>query len=78
MCNMKALSLVVRKLWPRLQFFNSRSNFNVKVTRSKIMVHVKGLVTRNTHVQFESPISSGCKVMAKVKVLFMRRRRRRR
>ena len=32
------------------------------------MYHVKGLVTRNTHVQYESPISSGKKVMAKVKV----------
>ena len=30
--------LLVRKLWPRLKFFKSRSNFNVKVTRSKIMV----------------------------------------
>ena len=30
--------------------------------------HVKGLVTRNTHMQYESPISSGKKVMAKVKV----------
>ena len=30
--------------------------------------HVKGLVTRNTHVQYESPITCGKKVMAKVKV----------
>ena len=30
--------------------------------------HVKGLVSRNTHVQYESIISSGLKVMAKVKV----------
>ena len=29
---------------------------------------MKGLVTRNTHVQYESPISSSKKVMAKVKV----------
>ena len=28
----------------------------------------KGLVTWNTHVQYESPISSGSKVIAKVKV----------
>ena len=33
MCNMKALSLLVRKLWLRLKFFKSRSNFKVKVTR---------------------------------------------
>ena len=29
---------------------------------------MKGLVTRNTHVQYESPITCGKKVMAKVKV----------
>ena len=34
--NMKALPLLVRKLWPRLKFFKSRSIFKVKVTRSKI------------------------------------------
>ena len=38
MCNMKALSLLVLKLWPRLKFFKSRSNLKVKVTRSKILV----------------------------------------
>ena len=31
MCNMKALSLLVRRFWPRLMFFKSRSNFKVKV-----------------------------------------------
>ena len=40
--NMKALPLLVRKLWPRLKvFFESRSNFKVKVTRSKILVPVE-------------------------------------
>ena len=36
----------------------------------KLGYHVKGLVTRNTHVQYESPITSGLKVtvMANVKV----------
>ena len=29
--------------------------------------HVKGLVTRNTHVQYESPITCGKKFMSKVK-----------
>ena len=38
------------------------------MSRSKFRYHVKGLVTRNTHVQYESPISCGKKVMAKVKV----------
>ena len=34
----------------------------------KLRYQVKGLVTRNTHVQYESSITSGLKVMAKVKV----------
>ena len=34
----------------------------------KLWYQVKGLVTRNTHVQYESPITSGLKVMAKVQV----------
>ena len=38
MWNMKALSLMVQKLWLRLKFLKSRSNLKVKVTRSKIMV----------------------------------------
>ena len=35
--NMKALSFLVWKLWPRLKFFKSRSNFKVKDTRSTII-----------------------------------------
>ena len=66
-CNMKALSLQVRKLCLSLKFFKSRSNFKVKVTMSKITVHEKGFVARNTHVQYENPITSDKKVMAKVK-----------
>ena len=34
----------------------------------KLLSHVKGLVTRNTYVRYESPISSGKKVMSKVNV----------
>ena len=34
--------------------------------RQTLRYHVKGLVTRNTHVQYESPITFGRKVMAKV------------
>ena len=65
---MKALSLLVRKLWPRLKFFKSRSNSRSRSRGQKLWYHVKGLVTRNTDVQYESPISSSKKVMAKVKV----------
>ena len=65
---MKAISLLVRKLWPRLKFFKSRSNFKVTVQAQKLRYQKKGLATSNTHVQYESSISSGKKVMAKVKV----------
>ena len=34
----------------------------------KLWYHVKGLVTRNTHVQYENSITSGKKGIAKVKV----------
>ena len=34
----------------------------------KLWYQVKGLVTRNTHVQYDIPICNGWKVMAKVKV----------
>ena len=34
----------------------------------KLWYEVKGLVTRNAYMQYESPRSSGLKVMAKVKV----------
>ena len=68
MCNMKALSLVVRNLWSRLKFFKSRSNFKVKRSKIRVPERLKGLVTRNTHVQYESSITSSKKVMAKVKV----------
>ena len=54
-----------------------RSNFKVfskvgQTSRSrpqgqKLWHHVKGLVISNTHMQYESPITSGKKVMAKVK-----------
>ena len=69
MCNMKALSFLVRKLWPRLKFFKSRSNFKVKFTKSKITVPCKRSCHKEyTHVQYESPIISGKKDMAMVKV----------
>ena len=47
-CNIKALSLLVWKLWPKLKFFKSRSNFKVKVTRSNIMV----LCERSCHKEY--------------------------
>ena len=38
MSNMTALSLLIRKLWARLKFSKSGSNFKAKVTRSRIRV----------------------------------------
>ena len=60
---MKALSLLVWKLWPKLKFFRSRSNFKVKTYGTMWKVSSQGI-----HMQYESPITSGFKVMAKVKV----------
>ena len=68
MCDMKALSLLVRKLRPRLKFLKAGQTSRSKSQGQKSWYHVKGLVTRNTHVQYQSPISSVKKVMAKVKV----------
>ena len=68
MYNMKALSLLVRKLWPRLKFSKVGQTSRSRSQDQKLRCHVKGLVTRNTHVQYESPVTSGKKVMAKVKV----------
>ena len=36
-CENKATSLLVWKLWSRLKFFKSKSNFKIKVTMSKII-----------------------------------------
>ena len=55
--NMKAMSLTVHKLWPRSRLLGQKS-WN----------GVKGLVTRNAYMQYESPSSSRLKVMAKVTV----------
>jgi hypothetical protein len=43
--NMQALSLTIQKIWPKLKFLKSESNFKVKVTRSKILV----LIERSCH-----------------------------
>ena len=68
MWNIKALALTVRKLWAWLKIFKDRSNSNVKVTVSKIMVPMKGLATSNTHVKYQSPSTYCSKVIIKVKV----------
>ena len=52
----------------RLSFSQVGQTSRSRSRGKKIWYHVKGLVTRNTHVQYESPISSGFKVMSQVKV----------
>ena len=49
---MKAIPLVVFELSPMLKFFKSRSNFKVKVTRSKIMVQLE----RSCHKEYKYEI----------------------
>ena len=63
---MKALSLLVGKLWPRLKFLKVGQTSSSRSQGPNLWYHVKGLVTRNTHVQNESSITSGLKDMAKV------------
>ena len=69
MCNMKAISLLVRKVWLRIIFFSKVGQTSRSKSRGKkLWYQVKGLVTRNTHVQYEKPVSSGKTVMVKVKI----------
>ena len=66
MPNMKIPSLRIKKLWPMLKFFKSRSKVMVKVTCS--WYRLQGLVIRNNHAKYESPFSCGKKVIQNVKV----------
>ena len=50
MCNMKALSLIVRKLWPRLNFFQKYVKLQgqeVKIT--KLLFEMQDSFTFNTN-----------------------------
>jgi hypothetical protein len=38
---MKALSLAIQKIWPMLRFLKSGSNFQIKVTKSNILVPIE-------------------------------------
>ena len=68
MWNMKTLALTVQKLLARLKFSKSKSNSKVKLTGSKMLIYTVGLITRNTHVKYQSPSTHGWKVISKVKV----------
>ena len=49
-------------------FFKVGQTSRSRSQGQKLWYHVKGLVTRNTHLKYESSILNGFKVMAKVKV----------
>ena len=65
--NIKALSLTVQKLWPMLKFF-SNVDQRSRSHDQNVWYQWKGLVTRNTHVKYESSTSYSANVMANVKV----------
>ena len=67
MCNMKALPLLVWTLWSRLKFFKRRPNFKVKVMRSTITVPSERSCHKEYTYTIWSLITSGTKVMTKVK-----------
>ena len=67
MLNIKALSLLVQKVLPRLSFFKVGQKSRSRSRSQNFWYQQKGLATSNTHVQYESPISLGSKVMTKVK-----------
>ena len=58
----------VQGLITRFKLSKYKSKVTVKVTRSKVWYQSKGLVIRNTHVKYESPMWCISKVMAQVKV----------
>ena len=65
MCNIKAKSLLVQKLWSRLIF--SKVGQKSRSQGQNSWYGQKGLATRNTHLYYESLISLGSKVIAKAK-----------
>ena len=67
--NMKSLSLMVWKLWPRLKFFQKKAKLQGQ--NLWYMFQLKGLITRNIQWKYEIPIFDCLKVMAKIKVLYM-------
>ena len=69
LCNMKAPITFSKKVMAKVKVFSKVGQTSRSRSRGqKCWYHVKGLVTRNTTVQYESPITFSKKVMAKVKV----------
>ena len=72
---MKNLALTVQKLLVRLKVSKNKKNrpnfyckVKVKVTSKSVRTHRKGLVTRNTHVKYQSSSTHCLKVINKIKV----------
>jgi hypothetical protein len=67
--NMKALSLTIQIIWPKLKFLKSGSNFKVKVRRSKILVPIKRSCHKeHTYEIWQPYITCHSKDMTNVKV----------
>ena len=65
---MEVVSHFNQKLKEKNKFLKSRSTAKVKATRKKIRFQQKGLVTRNTHVKYESCINCHSNVIPNIKV----------
>ena len=77
-CYMKAPSLLDKKVMSKVKFFSKVGQKSRSRSRGKIFWYgEKGLVTRNTHVLYESLISFSSKVIAKVKFTLDRQTDRR-
>ena len=70
MPNMKTVCLMERKLCAKLKFSKCRSKVDHGQGHviKNLWYRQKGLVIRNTHAKYESPMSNGKKVMCRVKV----------
>ena len=63
MCNIRPLSHLVRKTMAKVEVFSKVSQTSKSMSRGQTLrYHVKGLVSRNAHLQYEIPIFSSKKV----------------
>ena len=74
MCNIKAISLLVKKLLSKLSFFSKvGQKSRLRSQGQNFRYGQKGLTTRNTYLYYESLISLGSKILAKVMFFFQSR-----
>ena len=66
MCNMKGPITCSKKVIAKVKDFQKKVKLQGQGHEVKNYGTMWGLVTRNTRVQYESPITSGKRVMAKV------------